>query len=800
MQRGIEVVICTYNGASRLPATLTALAAQTLAPGGWSVLVVDNASSDGTADMVRSRWTRSDVCLRIVTETNPGQMRARERALAEADWEIICFCDDDNWLSPDYLKIALTILQAQPRTGVLGGQGIAVSSIPLPPWFGDAAGGYAVGPQGEAEGEVAASRGFVYGAGMMLRRSAWNQLTASGFKSRLSGRAGGKLHSGDDNELCLGLSLLGWQIRYTPRLIFHHEISPHRLDESYCRALYFSFGEANQTLATYRDFQRQGARPFAWKFCALTRLIHGLGLSIAANWHAPGKKPLNRDELQREYSAGRTMAFWDALRSGRFISQYKETAGWLSRRPKEANDLKQKNTGALRRVATSLGWLLADRGLRLAGGFLVGLWLARYLGPADFGLLSVATAATFFGVVATQLGLDGLVQREFVRQPDGVGRILGTVTGLSLAVSLLAWGVTAVIAFTMVQDESMRRLILWLALLVVPQALAGWEYLLQARSDLRPLVVGQNVCFVLCLGLRALLITRQAPVIAFAIVAVFERLASALAVAIWSAQRHPAGRLNFDRQLAREIMVEAWPVWAAALLTTLYLKLDQILVMHWIGEAAAGTYAAAMRLSELWWSISMIIATAVLPDLVRAARRSDREYWSHIQHYLDASAALSVLTAGTMTFLAPTIVRLFYGVRYADAANILIIQFWSAVFIYLSVARGRHLIVSGRRLVELWFALGGVALNLTANALFIPRFGAIGAAWAGLITQAGVCLVLPWLFTDTRPIVRRQFAALLFPLRVPSLWRAIRFRTAGYAPRDASSNSLLPAPPAFEKP
>src|SRR4051812_17189027 len=100
-----------------------------------------------------------------------------------------------------------------------------------------------------------------------------------------------------------------------------------------------------------------------------------------------------------------------------------------------------KSLGTIHRVATSLAWLMADRGMRLAGGFAVGLWLARYLGPADFGLLSAATAATFLGVVATQLGLDGLVQREFIRRPDDVGIILGTVTTLSLVVAIIASGV-----------------------------------------------------------------------------------------------------------------------------------------------------------------------------------------------------------------------------------------------------------------------------------------------------------------------------------------------------------------------
>ncbi len=452
------------------------------------------------------------------------------------------------------------------------------------------------------------------------------------------------------------------------------------------------------------------------------------------------------------------------------------------------NDL--HSGGARRRIAVSISWLLADRGMRLIGGFVVGLWLARFLGPSDFGILSVATAATFFGVVATQMGVDGLVQRELVRRPHDAGAILGTVTLLGLAVALVAWCAIALVAGVFVRDPTMRHVLLWMALLVVPQALIGWEYLFQAKSDLRPVVVGQNTSFVLCLLARALLILGRASLVSFAVVAVAERLGGALAVVAWGSRRHPVGKLRFDRQIARRFLGEAWPVWASALLTTGYLKIDQILIVNWGGNAATGTYAAATRLSELWWSVSTIIATAVLPDLVRARHREERTYLTLMQKYLDGSAALASLAAVAMTLVAPALVRLFYGPRYADAASILVIQFWSAVFIFLSVARGRHIVTSGRRLVELWFALGGVALNLTANAILIPKFGPIGAAWAGLITQISVSLGLPWLFATTRGIARMQVASLLFPLRASTTWQGlrVRLRPAGavLAPPDLS--------------
>ncbi len=418
----------------------------------------------------------------------------------------------------------------------------------------------------------------------------------------------------------------------------------------------------------------------------------------------------------------------------------------------------------LRRVSISFAWLLADRGMRLIGGFAVGLWLARYLGPADFGLLSAATATTWIGVIATQMGLDGLVQRELVHQPGASGRILGTVTLLASVTAVIVWAGLAVIAWFTAHDPVLRTLLLWLALLAVPQALSAWEYLFQARSDLRPVVIGQNISFALCLAARAAAIQLEASVVAFAIIAVAERMFGATIVIVWARRRHDWGRLAFDPSLARAMLRESWPVWISALLVTCYQKIDLILIARWKAETEAGVYAAAMRIVDLWWSVSTIAATAILPDLMRSSREGTT-YPAVLQRYLDLSASLAIAAAIAMTLVAGLLVRLLFGEAYTGAAGVLIIQFWAGVFVFLSVARARHLIAIKRRGVELWFSVLGVTLNLGLNTILIPRHGAWGAAWSAFATQGAVALVFPFFFSHTRDIAAREWLALTAPAR-----------------------------------
>ncbi len=332
MNPGLEVVICTHNGKARLLRTLSALALQSLAPPAWSILVIDNNSSDGTAEFVRSTWGRPGVALRVVRETQPGLMCARLRAIAETDREFACFCDDDNWLEPDYLTLALAMMKTQPHIAALGGRGVAVSRVPLPAWFALAAHGYAVGPQGAEEAEVARERSFVYGAGMTLRLSAWRQLERTGFCPRLMGREPGRLASGDDNEMCLGLALLGWRIAYSPRLVFRHELSPGRLEERYCHRLFRSFGESSVVLNAYRDFLFGHATPGAWRWQALRRRAQGWLARLRQRRrprHPPG--PPTTASLHHDFMSGLAESFRLQSTGAGVSVLYADIAAWLAR-------------------------------------------------------------------------------------------------------------------------------------------------------------------------------------------------------------------------------------------------------------------------------------------------------------------------------------------------------------------------------------------------------------------------------------------------------------------------------------
>lgn len=227
----ISIIICCYNSESRIVATLESLLAQQLDPDvSWEVVLVDNNCSDQTIAVARNAWTRSDVVLKVVEESEAGLSAARECGVRHSSGTFILYCDDDNWLAPDYLKGAFDFMAENPDYAAIGGWGDVVSDeeVVIPDWFKRFETKYACGKT-NAEGDV----DTLVGAGMFLRKDALLNLQQSGFKSLLSDRKGTALSSGGDLELGLALRLVGWKLYFSEDLYFKHYMPAGRLTEDY---------------------------------------------------------------------------------------------------------------------------------------------------------------------------------------------------------------------------------------------------------------------------------------------------------------------------------------------------------------------------------------------------------------------------------------------------------------------------------------------------------------------------------------------------------------------------------------
>lgn len=261
---GISFLICTFNGASRIAETLTCLAQQAIVPGcAWEVILVDNASTDNTAEQARLCWQQLGTPAKLHTlyEARPGKNFALEQGFQQARYRYVCTVDDDNRLAADYMRVGVAILETNPQVGLLGGRNTASFEINPPTWFAEFQRLYAVGEQisdgaNQAlplpDGSV--GRNVLWGAGMFVRATLWQELGKYNFQSLFAGRQGTQnLTAGEDDELCYAAQMLGYEIWYSSKLHLRHHMAAGRLTETYRNRLYYSTAWATARLSVYRN-------------------------------------------------------------------------------------------------------------------------------------------------------------------------------------------------------------------------------------------------------------------------------------------------------------------------------------------------------------------------------------------------------------------------------------------------------------------------------------------------------------------------------------------------------------------
>jgi GT2 family glycosyltransferase len=246
----ISVVICTHNPREDyLERVLGALCAQTLPKERWELLLIDNASREALAGKVNLSWHTK---ARHVPEDELGLNAARRRGISEASGSIIVFVDDDNLLAPNYLESVDCLMRDRVDVGAIGGAIVACPECNPPQWFRVFQYAYACGPQAERSGDITETRGFLYGAGLVVRTSACRAVFQAGFDFCGSDRRGNNLSSGGDTELCLALRLAGWRLYYEEQLQTVHLMPKDRLNWLYLRRLYRGFGRSDTVTMPYR--------------------------------------------------------------------------------------------------------------------------------------------------------------------------------------------------------------------------------------------------------------------------------------------------------------------------------------------------------------------------------------------------------------------------------------------------------------------------------------------------------------------------------------------------------------------
>jgi len=416
----------------------------------------------------------------------------------------------------------------------------------------------------------------------------------------------------------------------------------------------------------------------------------------------------------------------------------------------------QFSSGSKRYFANT-SWLFFERISRMVITLLVGIYVARYLGPSNYGLLSYAQSfVVLFSAIAT-LGLDNIVVRDLVGNEKKRDELLGATFILKVVGSIVLLGMLAVVVRFTTNDNFTNLLIFIIALATIFQSFNAIDFYFRSKVLSRYTVYAQTASLISSAIIKILLIYFKMGLVYFAAVMVVESVILAVGlIAMYIKQKLNIFNWKIKFDLAKRLLKDSWPLILSGVAISIYMRIDQVMIKQMVNLGAVGNYAVAVRLSEAWYFIPMAITSSVFPAIINAKKVSEKLYYERLQKLYDLMTWLAIGIALPITFLANDIIRLLFGIQYQVAAGVLRIYIWAGIFVFLGVASSQYLIAENYTRVLFFVTFMGMIANVILNIILIPKYGINGAATATLLSQFMVAFSIILI-----PKTRKNFILML---------------------------------------
>ena len=380
-------------------------------------------------------------------------------------------------------------------------------------------------------------------------------------------------------------------------------------------------------------------------------------------------------------------------------------------------------------------WMLAEYGLRIVSGVLVGIYVARYLGPEKFGLLSYALAIVSVFTVVSRLGMDSILVRELSKYPEKRQEYMGTAFSLILLVSIVCVLILSVLVYFIEADLNTQFYIFIIAIGMMFQAAVVIDFNFQSQLKAKYSSIAKSIALGLIATIKIFLVWAQAELYMFAFAYTLELFFIAVALLIMHIIKKQPGFIGvFRLELVKPLLKSALPMILSSVAAILYTRIDQIMIKNILGTHELGIYSAATKIYDGWIIIPSVISISLLPAIVKIKKSSKESYTKNLIKLFTVLFWIGVFAALTSSIFGSWILSATFGEAFVEAHLALAIIMCSAPFTALGSVTVRYLTVERMENKIAIRTFVGLFVNVVFNSILIPFYGIEGAAIATLIT------------------------------------------------------------------
>ena len=398
-------------------------------------------------------------------------------------------------------------------------------------------------------------------------------------------------------------------------------------------------------------------------------------------------------------------------------------------------------------------WLIFEKFFRMTVGVYIGILTARYLGLNDYGIFNYVLSLVGIFLPFASLGIDSIVVRELLINEEKEAEILGSAFFLKVICSVITIFTISVFINTVSNDYKLNIIILIYSVTILIQSLNIFELYFQSKV-LSKFIVFSNLISLLIFSLiRYMFIYFKFTLLYFVIIATLECLLTYFLIFIFY-KKNTLNKVKWiiNKIQIKNLIINGWPLLLSSFLITIYMKIDQVMLKQMLDFSAVGIYSAALRLSEVWYFIPMIITSSLYPAIISAKKNNENLYYERLQKLFDLLFLIFFSLAIFVTLFSNVIVNIIFGKNFIAASPILTIHIWTGIFVSFGVASSSWYTAENFQKILFQRSIVGVVVNILLNLVLIKQYKANGAAIATLTTQVLTAFVYEYFNPKTRKI------------------------------------------------
>lgn len=387
------------------------------------------------------------------------------------------------------------------------------------------------------------------------------------------------------------------------------------------------------------------------------------------------------------------------------------------------------------KVVSNASWILLCRVVQSVFALVINMITARYLGPADYGVINYASSIAAFLYPLASLGLGNILVQETIRYPEEEGQLYGTSMVLSLIASAFCMaGVWGFVTLANAGDRETVLVCVLFSFVLLAQGAELIRYWFQARYLSKYVSVISLCAYLVVSAYKIWLFSAGKSICWLAVANALDYLLIALALMV-TYRKLGGGKFAFSGRVARRMVSSSRHYIVSGMMVTVFAQTDKIMLNLMVGETATGFYSAAVGCAGLTSFVFTAILDSARPAVFEAEKQGREKFEKSVSLLYGLVIWLALAQSVAMTLFAKPMVWILYGDQYGPAVNALRVVVWYTTFSYIGAVRNIWMLAEGKQKYLWMINLSGAGANILLNALLIPVWGVMGAAVASLVTQ-----------------------------------------------------------------